>query len=151
MRLRDPPCSRLDPTGRAAPVSRPNQTSVRNQLLSPDDYAILQPHLEAVTLDKGLVLVEPIQPIPCAVFPGSGLGSVVAISPDAHKSEVGIFGRDGLACTALLPGTDRTPQQVRVRSTKMVRPGSIRARPSPTLWEPAMSILCRRPAKRPVR
>jgi hypothetical protein len=120
MRLRDPPCFRPDSTGRAAPVSRPNHTSVRNQLrssLSPDDHAILQPHLEAVTLDKGPVLVEPNQPIPCAVFPDSGPGSVVAVSPDAHKSEVGIFGRDGLACTALLPGTDRTPQQVRVRST----------------------------------
>lgn len=93
-------------------MSRPNQSSLRNQLLqrlSVDDYALIQPHLEAVTLDKRMTLFEPMQPISHAYFPDSGLGSVVAISPEEHKSEVGLFGCDGMSGISLLLGLDRTP------------------------------------------
>lgn len=96
-------------------MSRPNQTSVRNQLLSllhADDYALLKPHLEAVSLRKGVVLIEPNEPITYAVFPDSGMGSVVAVSPENHRSEVGMFGRDGFSGMPLLLAVDRTPQQV---------------------------------------
>lgn len=100
-------------------MSRPNQSSVQNQLLallSPADYALLQPHLEAVTLDRSLVLAEPNELIAHAVFPDSGLGSIVAVSPEGHQSEVGIFGRDGMAGIALVLGVDRTPQQTVIQS-----------------------------------
>jgi CRP-like cAMP-binding protein len=93
-------------------MSRPNQSSVRNHLLkrlTPDDYTLIQPHLEAVTLDKHMVLFEPMQPISHAYFPDSGLGSVIAISPGGSKSEVGLFGCDGMAGIPLLLGLDRTP------------------------------------------
>lgn len=93
-------------------MSRPNQSSVRNHLLrrlTPDEYALVQPHLEAVTLDKHMMLIEPMQPIAHAYFPDSGLGAVIAISPEEHKSEVGLFGYDGMSGIPLLFGLDRTP------------------------------------------
>lgn len=92
--------------------------SVRNRLLSllpSDTYELIQPYLEAVTLNKGLVLIEPNQPIPYGVFPDGGMGSVVAVSRENHKSEVGIFGRDGFSGMPLLLAVDRTPQLVLIQ------------------------------------
>lgn len=92
----------------------PRQDTLRNQLLtslSAKDYALIQPHLVPVDLVRGAVLIEPDQPIPSAWFPDSGIGSIVALSPEGHKSEVGIFGRDGMAASGLVLGVDRTPHQ----------------------------------------
>ena len=47
-------------------VGHPEPTGIRNKLLrslSADDLALLQPHLEAVQLERGDMMIEPNQPI----------------------------------------------------------------------------------------
>jgi len=74
-----------------------------------EDYALLRPHLEAVVLRKGDVLVEANVPIAQVYFLESGVTSVVAISPEGQRIEAGIFGRDGCSGVPIILGTDRTP------------------------------------------
>jgi hypothetical protein len=47
-------------------VSQPQQSSVRNRLLkalSPDDFALLQPHLEPITTALRQSLIAPNTPV----------------------------------------------------------------------------------------
>jgi CRP-like cAMP-binding protein len=95
-------------------VSNPEHAKVRNRLLatlSAEDYSLIQPHLEHVSLERGDVLIEPNTPYTYVYFPEGGITSVVATSLDNHKIEVGIFGREGMSGTSLLMGVDTSPHQ----------------------------------------
>jgi CRP-like cAMP-binding protein len=95
-------------------MSQLSQTTVHNRLLrtlSPEDFGLLQPHLEHVTVNRGDVLIEPNEPIEHIHFPEHGIASVVANTSDGRRIEVGIFGRDGMSGTAVLLGTDQTPHE----------------------------------------
>ena len=79
-----------------------SQSTVHNRLLramSPEDFARLTPHLEPVTLSLKQVLVEPNQPIEHVHFMEDGLASVVAISLDNERLEVGHIGREGMTAS----------------------------------------------------
>lgn len=76
--------------------------------LSDDDLRILEPHLELVDMPKRFVIAEPYQPIHHVYFVETGLGSMVAKSPEGLKAEVGVCGRDGFSPTAILMGNDRS-------------------------------------------
>jgi CRP-like cAMP-binding protein len=91
-----------------------SQPSVRNLLLSklpPEDFSLLQPHLEPVTLDRGDVLVTPNESIEYVTFLEAGVTSVVANTEGGRRIEIGLTGRDGLAGTPVLLGVDRTPHE----------------------------------------
>jgi CRP-like cAMP-binding protein len=93
----------------------PSQEMVKNQLLrmmSAEDYALLRPALIPAELPKLMAIGEPDKPFDQACFPDSGIGSIVAISPGGHKSEVGLIGREGMFGFALLLGVDRTPYEI---------------------------------------
>jgi CRP-like cAMP-binding protein len=90
------------------------QSSVRNRLLaglSREDFHLLQPHLEPVTLDRGDVLVTPDEPIEHVTFIEAGVTSVVANTEGGRRIEIGLTGWDGLAGTPVLLGVDRTPHE----------------------------------------
>ncbi len=90
------------------------QSSVRNRLLaglSREDFHLLQPHLEPVTLDRGDVLVTPDEPIEHVTFIEAGVTSVVAHTEGGRRIEIGLTGWDGLAGTPVLLGVDRTPHE----------------------------------------
>lgn len=91
-------------------MSAPTQANVRNRLLSlmqPDDFALLAPDLKPLDLPRKFVLVEEDREIDRVFFPESGIGSVVSTSPEGHKAESGIFGRDGFSPVAAVMGIDR--------------------------------------------
>jgi CRP-like cAMP-binding protein len=91
-----------------------SQSSVRNRLLavmSPDDFARLQPYLQPIILNVKDVLVEPNTAIEHVYFMEEGLASVVAVSRDGEKIEVGHEGREGLSGKSVLHGVDRTPNE----------------------------------------
>lgn len=95
-------------------MSPPDQGTLRNRLLaslSPDDYRLVQPHLEPLVLERGHVLVHPNQPNSHVHFLESGLASQIAVTLDNRKLEVGIYGRDGIGPTSSILGVDRTPHQ----------------------------------------
>jgi CRP-like cAMP-binding protein len=79
--------------------------------LSDEDQALLQPSLVLVTLKRGDVLVRPNEPIAHAYFPIDCLGSIVALTSEGRRIEVGLFGRDGMSSTSLLHGTNVTPHE----------------------------------------
>ena len=79
--------------------------------LSTDDLALLKPHFTRVPLPRHETLVLPEVPITHVYFPEGGLGSVVAVLPHMGRTEVGIFGREGVSATCLLLGTDRSPHE----------------------------------------
>jgi CRP-like cAMP-binding protein len=71
----------------------------RNRLLAalePEDFALLEPHLESATLALGQVLYEPGDVIRHAYFPHDAVISLVNIMEDGGSVEVGVFGREGV-------------------------------------------------------
>jgi CRP-like cAMP-binding protein len=69
---------------------------------------LLLPHLTLVSLHKGDVLVHAHRPIKQVYFPENALGSVVALTREGRRIEVGLFGRDGMSGTSILLGGDRS-------------------------------------------
>jgi CRP-like cAMP-binding protein len=94
-------------------MSHPTQSYVRNRLLSAlsaDDYALLAPHLEAVPLEKGQLLIEKNVPFEHVHFPERGLGSVMSSAPNTQRVETSLFGREGMSGISLVLGSAQTPQ-----------------------------------------
>lgn len=86
------------------------ETPYRNRLLAKlgeDDRARLASEFEAVDMPKGFPIAAPGAPITHLYFFESGIGSVVARSPEGFKAEVGLVGREGYlpAAGLLEPGT----------------------------------------------
>jgi CRP-like cAMP-binding protein len=95
------------------------QSGIRNRLLasmSPDDFALVQPHLEVVSFEKGEYLFKAGQIITHVTFPERGIASIVADTKEG-RFEVGMAGSEGLAGVALLLGIDRTPHTCLVQAT----------------------------------
>jgi CRP-like cAMP-binding protein len=68
------------------------QSSVRNRLLAKlccEDFDLLQPHLEPVTLNRGDVLITPNQPITHVYFLEAGITSVIANTEGGRRIEIG--------------------------------------------------------------
>jgi CRP-like cAMP-binding protein len=86
------------------------QSAVRNQLLrllSPEDFALLAPHLSPCHAAKGDILFRRDEKIETVWFIDSGVGSLITISPQGQRAESGLFGRDGFAPVPLVMGSDR--------------------------------------------
>ena len=62
--------------------------------LSPADFELLRPHLNAVTLVHEAVLFEPGDPIDRIYFPYSGIISLVVTLKGGPAVEAGMIGRD---------------------------------------------------------
>ena len=78
-------------------MNPPEQSSIRNRLLallSGNDYALLQPHLEFRDLPRNTILLDPNQAQEYVYFIESGLASQIANGDGKRKLEVGIYGRD---------------------------------------------------------
>ena len=87
-----------------------SRADVRNRLLnkmSPEDWALLAPHLETVTLKERQVVEVPGKPITHVYFVETGVVSVVAVNEEDHRIEVGVIGKEGMTGVALVMGDDR--------------------------------------------
>ncbi|MGH1592244.1 Crp/Fnr family transcriptional regulator [Methylobacterium phyllosphaerae] len=95
-------------------MSQPQQYAIRNRLLkamSPDDFALLQPHLEPVTTELKLTLIKRHEPVQQLYFPEAGFGSITT-SGSGGQVEVGLIGREGLVgAIPILLGSDRMPHE----------------------------------------
>src|ERR1700712_5338363 len=84
--------------------------------MSPDDFALLQPHLQTVTTELRQCLIAPNTQIKQLFFPGVGFSSITT-SGSGGKVEVGIIGREGLVgASPVLLGSDRTPHDHFIQS-----------------------------------
>jgi hypothetical protein len=94
------------------------QTS-RNKLLSSlskSDFALLEPHLEPVTLSMRKVLEKPNSRITAAYFPERGFASVVAQQANGKEVEVGLIGREGMTGMPIVLGNHRTPHSTYIQA-----------------------------------
>lgn len=86
------------------------RTGIRNRLLhkiSLEDWDLLGPHLEAITLKERQVIEVPTKPITHAYFLEHGVASVVAVDAEDHRIEVGVIGYEGVTGVPLLMGDNR--------------------------------------------
>src|SRR3954465_10579622 len=91
---------------------------VRNRLLSgvsPENFGLLQPHLEPVALDLRQWLIEAGEPIQHVYFPEHGIVSIIADTSEG-RIEVGLIGPEGMAGLPVVLGIDRSPHGYMVQA-----------------------------------
>ena len=69
-------------------MSQPQQPTVRNRLLralSPDDFALLQPHLEPTKADLRQTLIAPNEPVRRLYFMESGYCSLATEASESVR------------------------------------------------------------------
>ncbi|EJZ18526.1 Crp/Fnr family transcriptional regulator (plasmid) [Rhizobium sp. Pop5] len=96
-------------------MPRITQTGITNRLLRllpGEAFEHIASDLKHVELPLGRPLVEANKVIECVYFIESGLASMVAVSSDGKRTEVGQIGYEGMTGYPVLLGTDRTPNQI---------------------------------------
>jgi CRP-like cAMP-binding protein len=97
---------------------RQNHSPVRNGLLAalpPEDLARLRPGLHPVELPFDQTLYPADGAVEAALFPESGMTSLIATLDGGEQVEVGIAGREGLVGLPLVLGDDRSLVEARVQ------------------------------------
>jgi CRP-like cAMP-binding protein len=80
--------------------------------LEPREYAILAPHLQEVTMERGRVLGEAGEPLPHLYFPLVGVLSLVGATEGGATVEVADIGREGMASVSAVFGKNTLPFRV---------------------------------------
>ena len=91
-----------------------DQAALGNRLLrmlSPEDFALLSPHMVPCQARQGTMLFERNKKVDTVWFLDSGVGSIIAVSREGQRVESGLFGRDGFAPVALAMGSDQSPYE----------------------------------------
>jgi CRP-like cAMP-binding protein len=100
-------------------VSAPGKYSAsRNRLLSvlsDQDLALLQPHLQRVALPLLHDMERPNRRIETVYFMEAGIASVVAVQSDASRVEVGLIGPEGMSGIAVVLGGDQSPHSTYIQ------------------------------------
>jgi CRP-like cAMP-binding protein len=94
-----------------APSSTVKQRNRLLAALSPEDFALLEPRLEPLTLKTRQMLEPPNKSIKHSYFITSGLASVIAIGKNGDRLEVGMIGREGMTGIPVVLGNDRSPNE----------------------------------------
>jgi CRP-like cAMP-binding protein len=93
-------------------VAQPTQDGLRNHLLtclSAEDFRRLAGDLEPCRFGLGEVLYRAGEVPTHAWFPEEGVGSLIATSPEGHRVESGLFGRDGFTAVGLVMDAPISP------------------------------------------
>jgi CRP-like cAMP-binding protein len=86
------------------------RSGIRNRLLQKinlEDWDLVGPHLEPVTLKDRQIIEVPTKPISHAYFIEAGVASVVAVDAEDHRIEVGVIGFEGMTGVPLIMGDNR--------------------------------------------
>lgn len=97
----------------AIPLS-PRQNGLLASLPA-QDYARLQPHLEAVEMPIGFSVYESGAAMRHVYFPTTSIVSLLYVTADGGSSEIALTGNDGLVGVSLLMGGESTPSRAVVR------------------------------------
>jgi CRP-like cAMP-binding protein len=98
--------------------------------LNADDLALLKPWLTRVPIEREQVLCPPNELIKQVYFLEGGIASIVSIRPDSGRTEVGIFGREGMSGMTVAMGVDRSPHEtfIQVNHSQALRIDTVRLR-----------------------
>ena len=89
--------------------------------LSTDDFDLLEPHLESVTLGLRKNLERPNRRIDAVYFPEAGFASVVAVQSNGKEVEVGLIGREGMTGLPIVLGDHRSPHATYIQALRKGR------------------------------
>jgi CRP-like cAMP-binding protein len=81
-------------------------------LMAPEDFKCLVPHLELVIMQRGFTLVEADHVIDYVYFFETGIGSIIAASPEGEEVEAGLFGWDGFSPVSAILGSITAPNRI---------------------------------------
>jgi CRP-like cAMP-binding protein len=84
--------------------------------LSTEDFDLLEPHLEVVTLGLRKSLERPNRRIDAVYFPEGGFASVVAVQLSGKEVEVGLIGREGMTGLPIVFGDHRSPHATYIQA-----------------------------------
>lgn len=84
--------------------------------LSPDDLALLEPHLTPVSFDVGDFITRAGAPIESLCFLEQGIAGVLDSLDDDRRYAVGLLGAEGYIGWPLLMGDDCSPYDVTMRA-----------------------------------
>ena len=93
----------------------PNNSNKLLASISTNDFDLLEPHLESVTLGIRKSLEKPNKRIEAVYFPESGFASVVAVQR-GKQVEVGLIGREGMTGLPIVLGNHRSPHSTYVQA-----------------------------------
>jgi CRP-like cAMP-binding protein len=96
----------------------PQQSSMQNKLLAllpAADYDQVSADLKYVGLPRGTSIAEAGKPIEYVYFLTSGIGSIVATTPEGHRAEAGVFGFDGYVPTTAVTGAEISSHDVGIQ------------------------------------
>jgi CRP-like cAMP-binding protein len=98
----------LHPGERTSPSGKPIANSI--VLSIPDEeFCLLRPHLQFVTLPHHLELHEPNRKVEFVYFLNSGMISLVMITRKSESVEVGVVGNEGFTPVQIAAGLKRNP------------------------------------------
>jgi CRP-like cAMP-binding protein len=98
-------------------------------LLSANDFDLLEPHLQSVTLEVRKSLEKPNKRIEAVHFPESGFASVVAVQSGGKQVEVGLIGREGMTGLPIVLGNHSSPHATYIQASgegKCIPSGELR-------------------------
>lgn len=96
----------------------PAQADIGNKLLSllpPGDFAQMAAHLEHVAMPRGTPICDAGGPIEWVHFLRSGIGSVVAETPEGSRAEAGLFGFEGFVPTSTVAAVEFSTHHVGIQ------------------------------------
>jgi CRP-like cAMP-binding protein len=91
-------------------MTEPPRVGLRNQLIArmrPEDWSLLAPNLEPVTLKERQMVEVPGKPISHLYFIEAGVISVVVFNSEDYRIEAGIIGNEGMTGVSLVMGDTR--------------------------------------------
>lgn len=91
------------------------QADITNKLLSmlsAEDFARIVDDLEPMKFPRSFVFSQANEVPTHCYFIQSGVGSIVATSPEGQQAEVGLFGRDGMTPTAVVLESGSSPHSI---------------------------------------
>lgn len=92
-----------------SPIAQALTANLLLRALSPDDYALLAPHLQHAELPLRTALIRPGQPVDRVHFIESGVVSVLTDQEDGDPVEFGLFGREGMSGMSVVLRAGETP------------------------------------------
>jgi CRP-like cAMP-binding protein len=97
--------------------AEPRVTNLILNAIPANEFQMILPSLELVTLDWHVALHKAKEPIGFGYFPNGGVVSMVVPMADGRAAEVGMVGREGFVGAALAGGLDRSPHLALVQAS----------------------------------
>ncbi len=92
---------------------------IPNRLLSvlpPNEFAVIRPHLEAVSFQPGTMLARAGDSVRTCFFPNSGMVSLLCVTEQGRSIEAGFAGFEGMIGLSALLGKNEMPYDALVQA-----------------------------------